>query len=139
MLQSWNPWQELEEFQRRLSRAVNSREQEGSLWAPATDIIEDTDGLHLYLDLPGVDQSTLEVTTEQNTLTVKATRTYSKKEGQTVHHQGRPQGTFTRTFNIPSSFDFSKVSARFTDGVLSVLVPRSESTKPRKIEVSVSQ
>ncbi len=135
MLQSWNPWQELEEFQRRLSRAVNSPE-EGSLWAPATDIVEDSDGLHLYLDLPGIDQSTLEVTTEQNALTVKASRLYSKKEGSTVHHRGRPQGTFTRTFNIPSSFDFGKVSARYADGVLSVVVPRSESTKPRKIEVS---
>lgn len=137
MLQSWNPWQELEEMQRRLGRAVRSDETVS--WVPPTDVIEDEEGLYLYLDLPDVDEGSLEVTSEQNSLSVKATRRYRKTDAQTVHYQGRPKGTFSRTFNVPTSFDLGKVSASYNGGVLTLLVPRSESTKPRKIEVNTGQ
>lgn len=137
MLQSWNPWQELEEMQRRLGRTVS--EGETPSWAPATDVVEDKEGLYLYLDLPDVDEGSLEVTSEQNSLSVKATRRYRKTDGQTVHYQGRPKGTFSRVFNVPTSFDLGKVTASYDNGVLTLLVPRSESTKPRKIDVSTGQ
>ncbi len=137
MLQSWNPWQELEEMQRRLGRAVRSDETVS--WAPPTDVVEDDAGLYLYLDLPDVDEGSLEVTSEQNSLSVKATRRYRKTDGQTVHYQGRPKGTFSRVFNVPTSFDLGKVTASYDGGVLSLLVPRSESTKPRKIDVNTGE
>ena len=87
MLQTWNPWQELEDMQRRLGRAVrNDDPGNGASWVPATDIVEDSEGLYLYLDLPDVDEGSLEVETEQNSLSVKATRRYRKGENQTVHY-----------------------------------------------------
>jgi HSP20 family protein len=138
MLQSWNPWQELEEMQRRLNRLTRADEGATS-WAPATDIVEDHEGLYIYMDLPDVDDGSLEVSSEQNSLSVKATRTYSKSESQTIHYQGRPKGEFARSFNIPSSFDLTKVKASYDNGVLTLLIPRSESTKPRKIEVSTGR
>ena len=138
MLQSWNPWQELEDMQRRLSRVTKGEESVGA-WAPATDIVEDTEGLFIYLDLPDVDDGSLDVSTEQNNLTVKATRHYQKDENQTVHYQGRPKGEFSRNFTIPTSFDLTKVEAEYERGVLTLTVPRSESTKPRKVEVKSSQ
>ena len=137
MLQSWNPWQELEEVQRRLGRAVRS--DESASWAPATDIVEDSEGLYLYLDLPDVDEGSLEVESEQNNLSVKATRRYRLGENQTVHYQGRPKGTFSRVFNVPASFDLTKVTASYDNGVLTLLVPRSESTRPRKIDVATGR
>lgn len=137
MLQTWNPWQELEDVQRRLGRAVRS--DESVSWTPATDIVEDSEGLYLYLDLPDVDEGSLEVESEQNNLSVKATRHYRKGENQTVHYQGRPKGTFSRVFNVPSSFDLGKVTASYDSGVLTLLVPRSESTRPRKIDVATGQ
>lgn len=136
MLQSWNPWQELEEMQRRLGRA--SRSDDNVSWAPATDIVEDAEGLYLYLDLPDVDEGSLEVQSEQHNLSVKATRRYREGKG-TVHYEGRPKGTFARTFNVPSSFDLGKVTASYDNGVLTLLVPRSESTRPRKIEVATGR
>lgn len=140
MLQTWNPWQELEDVQRRLGRAARSEDlSDGVNWAPATDIVEDGEGLYLYLDLPDVDKGSLEVTSEQNSLSVKATRRYHVGENQTVHYQGRPKGTFSRTFNVPPSFDLGKVTASYDSGVLTLLVPRSESTRPRKIEVGTGQ
>lgn len=137
MLQSWNPWQELEEMQRRLGRSA--RGDDSVSWAPATDIVEDSEGLYLYLDLPDVDEGSLEVESEQNTLSVKATRHYQIGDNQTVHYQGRPKGAFSRVFNVPSSFDLSKVTASYDNGVLTLLVPRSESTRPRKIDVATGR
>lgn len=143
MLQNWNPWQELEDMQRRLNRATRSQDGggnwEGGAWAPATDIVEDTEGLFIYLDLPDVDDGSLDVSTEQNNLSVRATRHYGKDDNQTIHYQGRPKGEFSRNFTIPSSFDLSKVEAEYERGVLTLTVPRSESTQPRKVEVKSSQ
>ncbi len=138
MLQSWNPWQELEDMQRRMNR-VTRGEGAVNTWAPATDVVEDEEGLYIYMDLPDVDEGSLDVSTEQSSLNVKATRHYKHTESQTVHYQGRPKGEFSRSFNIPSSFDLGKVEAAYENGVLNLLVPRSESTKPRKIEVSTNR
>lgn len=138
MLQSWNPWQELEDMQRRLGRTTRGDEAASS-WAPATDIVEDSEGLFVYLDLPDVDDGSLEVSSEQNSLSVKATRHYNRSDSQTVHYQGRPKGEFARSFNIPASFDLTKVNASYDNGVLTLLIPRSESTKARKIEVATGR
>ena len=138
MLQSWNPWQELEDMQRRMSR-VTRGEGAVNVWAPATDVVEDEEGLYIYMDLPDVDEGSLDVSTEQSSLNVKATRHYKHTESQTIHYQGRPKGEFSRSFNIPPSFDLSKVEAAYENGVLNLLVPRSESTKPRKVEVSTNR
>ncbi len=78
MLQTWNPWQELEDIQRRFDRGFRGGRMLNS-WVPATDIVEDEEGLYLYLDLPDVAEDSLEVNSEQNTLKVKATRNYLKK------------------------------------------------------------
>ena len=138
MLQSWNPWQELEDMQRRINR-VTRGEGATNAWAPATDVVEDEEGLYIYMDLPDVDEGSLDVSTEQSSLSVKATRHYKHTDSQTVHYQGRPKGEFSRSFNIPTSFDLSKVEASYENGVLNLLIPRSESTKPRKVEVSTKR
>ena len=137
MVQNWNPWQELEDMQRRLGRAARAEDTVGT-WAPSTDIVEDTEGLFIYMDLPDVDDGSLEVNTEQSNLSVKATRHYKKDDNQTVHYQGRPKGEFSRSFNIPSTFDLSQTEAEYERGVLTLVIPRSESTKPRKIEIKSS-
>lgn len=134
MLQTWNPWQELDDLQRRLNRPVRS--EAGVSWVPATDIVEDEGGLSLYLDLPDVDEGSLEVSSEQNSLTVKATRRSRSGEGQTVHFQGRPKGAFTRVFTVPSSFDLGSVAASYDQGVLTLRIARAESARPRKIDVA---
>ncbi|MDQ3396829.1 MAG: Hsp20/alpha crystallin family protein [Deinococcota bacterium] len=135
-----NPWQELEEVQRQLYRALQGRgaDEEGiSSWVPATDVIDDEDGLHFYLDLPGVQRDSLEVSTEQSTLNVKASRVYEESGSQTTHRQERPQGSFSRSFNVPANYDLEAIEASYEGGVLHLKVPRSAVAKPRKIEVQV--
>lgn len=131
MIRTWNPWAELE-MQRRLSRAVSS---EATAWLPATDIVEGEDGVELVIDLPDADESSLEVTSEQNRLSVTANRRQRTTEGRTVRYQGRPQGRFARTFSVPNSFDLAHVAAAYENGVLTLSVPRAASAQPRKIDV----
>lgn len=136
MTRTWNPWAELEDMQRRLNRAVSSAD---TTWAPATDIVESADGVELIIDLPDVDESSLEVTSEQNRLSVKANRRARPTEGRTVRYGGRPQGRFSRAFTVPSSFDLGQVTAAYENGVLTLSVPRSASAQPRKIDVSTGR
>ena len=131
MTRTWNPWAELEEMQRRLDRAASS----AAAWLPATDIIEGADSVELVIDLPDADESSLEVTSEQNRLNVTANRRARSAEGRTVRYQGRPQGRFARSFSVPPSYDLSHVTAAYENGVLTLTVPRAASAQPRKIDV----
>lgn len=133
MLQTWNPWQELEAAQRRLVQAGRSSPVS---FTPATDVVEDKDALTFYLDLPNLEENSLSVSSEGNRLSVKATRRAPRGEGKTVHYQGRPSGAFASTFRVPAAFDLSKVSATYEEGVLTLVVPRSESARPRQITVT---
>ena len=131
MTRIWNPWAELGEVQRRLERAASS----DAAWLPATDIVESEGGVELVIDLPGADESSLEVTSEQNRLSVKANRRVRAAEGRTVRYQGRPQGRFARTFSVPNSYNLAHVTAAYENGVLTLTVPRAASAQPRKIDV----
>lgn len=148
MIQYWNPFEELEDLQRRVNRNVtrvptatnhsSGQEATHGTWAPATDVVEDSDALYIYIDLPDVDDNSLDVSSEQNHIAIKATRHYEEDDSQTVHHRGRPKGTFVRNFNIPNQFDVADVEATYTRGVLQLRIPRAESVKARKVTVNHS-
>jgi HSP20 family protein len=142
MIQYWNPVEELADLQRRASRNIpttetNTRSQETThgTWAPATDVVEDKDALYIYIDLPDIDDDSLDVSSEQNHITVKATRHYQETDSQTVHYQGRPKGTFVRNFNIPNQFNVANVEANYKRGVLQLRIVRAESTQARKVTI----
>jgi HSP20 family protein len=145
MIQYWNPFEELEDLQRRVNRNVavptttnhnNSQETTHGTWAPATDVVEDSDALYIYIDLPDVDDNSLDVSSEQNHIAIKATRHYAETDNQTVHHRGRPKGAFVRSFNIPNQFDVASVEATYKRGVLQLRIPRAESVKARKVTIN---
>jgi HSP20 family protein len=134
----FDPFKELEELQERLARAFTPQAQQGPrVYAPAVDVVEDAEGLHLLVYLPGVDPERVEVVAEEGVLSVKAERPFERKENATYHRLEGPYGIFARSFNIPNTFDLSRVQARFRHGVLHLLVPRAEETKPKKIQVQV--
>ena len=134
----FDPFRELEELQERLARAFAPQAQGGPrVYAPPVDVWEDEEGLHLLVYLPGVEPETVEVVAEEGVLSVKAERPFEKKENVAYHRLEGPYGTFARSFNVPSTFDLSRVQARFRHGVLHLLVPRAEATKPKRIQVQV--
>jgi HSP20 family protein len=101
----------------------------------ALDVWQADDGYHVALDLPGVDPSSVEITSERNMLTIAAQRQPEYEQGQNVLVAERPQGRFTRQLQLAESLDSQKVQARYANGVLHLVIPVAEAAQPRRIEV----
>ncbi len=147
-LTRWNPFREMEELQNRLLSAFNlvpNRRGEGqesitvAEWAPLVDIIEDDKGYLIKAELPEMRKDDVKVTVENGVLTISGERKLEKEEkGRRYHRVERAYGSFARSFTLPDDADAEKVGAEFRDGVLKVHVAKSESAKPKQIEVKVS-
>jgi HSP20 family protein len=99
------------------------------------DVWQADDGYHVALDLPGVDPGSVEITSERNTLTIRANRSAEYEEGHNVLLAERPQGSFTRQLQVGDALDTTKVQATYDNGVLRLTIPTAESAQPRRIEV----
>lgn len=93
------------------------------------------DDVWVHMDLPGVEPSSIDVTAERNTLTVRAERSWSPGEGDRLFIRERQQGTVTRRIFLGDALDTDRIDAEYTHGVLSLRIPVAESSKPRRIEV----
>ncbi len=106
-------------------------------WLPAVDIYENDDAFVATADLPGLKKDDIDVSIEDNVLTVSGERKFEKSDDQGIFRRvERSYGTFRRSFALPRGVDPSKVEAKFEDGVLSLTLPKSEMAKSRKIAVS---
>ena len=92
----------------------------------------------VHFDLPGVEASSIEVTVERNVLSVSAQRRWEPTEGDRIVASERPHGSFSRQLFLGEGLDADGVSARYTDGVLTVAVPVSEKAKPRRVAISAN-
>ena len=90
----------------------------------------------VHFDLPGVDPDTIDLTVEQNTLTVTAERIWSSAEGDELVITERPQGTFSRQLLLGDSLDTERITARYDQGVLTITIPVAEQSKARKVQVA---
>ena len=109
-------------------------------WLPPVDIYEtDNHDIVLKAELPDMNRDEIEVTVENNTLTLKGNKKLPAgvKEEQ-YRRIERNYGTFSRSFTLPSTVDASKVGAEFKNGVLTVRLPFREEAKPRTINVEVA-
>jgi HSP20 family protein len=146
-LSRWEPLQEMEEFQNRLStlfgrplRRGNGRE-EITLpdWTPLADITEDEKEYLIKLDLPEMKKEDVKVTVENGVLTVSGERKFEKEEKNKKHHRvERGYGTFMRRFPLPDDADANKINAEFKNGLLTVHLPKSEHAQPKQIDVKVA-
>jgi HSP20 family protein len=89
----------------------------------------------VHLDLPGVDADSIELTAENNMLTVSAERRFESKEEDQVVIRERPQGQFTRQLLLGESLDTDRIEANYENGVLTLSIPIAEQAKPRRIAV----
>ncbi len=104
---------------------------------PAVDILETDGAFVVTADLPGLKKDDIDVSIEDNVLTVSGERKFEKNEDEgTFRRVERSYGTFRRSFALPRGVDPSKVEAKFEDGVLTLNLPKSELAKSRKITVS---
>jgi len=87
-------------------------------------------------DLPGIDPESLDVSAENQTLTVRAERTRRDPEGSTYLISERPSGTYSRQLVLGDGLAVDDIRAEYHDGVLTLTIPVAEQAKPRKIEIS---
>ena len=129
LLERFDPF--LAEFDRLANRALGT---DGA--GMPMDVVRQGDELIVRFDLPGVSSDKISLTAENHTLTVSAERHagYGEREQQ-VLIQERFDGTMTRRLRIPDWVDAERVSADYTDGVLTIRLPLAEQAKPRRIEV----
>jgi HSP20 family protein len=102
------------------------------------DVYRRGDQFHIHLDLPDVDADAIELTVEQNVLTVRAERRFDSREGDEILVSERPQGTFTRQLMLAESLESDKLEANYDRGVLTITIPVAEHAKPRRVPINSS-
>lgn len=107
-------------------------------WVPAVDVRESGEALHVEIELPGMGPEDVDLRVENGVLTVsgeKKSEVEEGKEGSGYHLIERRYGRFERSFTLPRTVDSEKVDARFSNGVLSIALPKAETAKPRRIAI----
>lgn len=108
----------------------------GAAAFPAVNVWQAADAVAVSAELPGVEPDQIEITMKENVLTLAGERrTPDVPEGATWHRNERGYGKFSRAVRLPFEADADKVEARFTNGVLRVVVGRPDEDKPRRIEI----
>jgi HSP20 family protein len=140
----YQPWGLLNQLQRELERAHEGNGGEGSIataeWAPAVDIKEENDKFVLHADIPGVKPEEIEVSMENGVLTIKGEKkTEANTEREGYKRVERTYGSFYRRFSLPDTANSEAINAKSKNGVLEIVIPKRESVKPKKINVTAQE
>jgi HSP20 family protein len=142
-----DPFRELATIQDRFNSLfenfadVNGKDQlaKGN-FVPPVDIYEDEHNLVLKMEIPGMNEEDLNVSLENNTLTVSGERKFEQEEKEENFHRiERRYGSFLRTFRLPNTVDGDKVEAVYDKGVLKINLGKREEAKPKQIKVGVAE
>ena len=105
---------------------------------PRVDIVEDKDTLSIQFELPGMKKEEIKVVVEDGTVTVSGERNQDvKEEGTNYIRTERSYGAFSRSFTLPDNIDNENISADYKDGLLHVMMQKTEQAKPKEIAVEV--
>lgn len=105
-------------------------------WAPAVDVAEDKDKIHVKVEVPGMDEKDLKVSFEDGVLSVSGERQFERRDDREYHRIERTYGSFARTFSLPRSVDGGAIVANYRNGVLEIDIPKKEESKPRQIQIN---
>ncbi len=116
-------------------RREDDQSQRRPTLTPPVDIFEDSQGVTLWADLPGVTRDRLDVKVHDGNLYVEAEAVVPTPAGLRVQHAEIREPRFARAFSLSADFDTSKIDANLQDGVLKLTIPRRDEARPRRIEV----
>lgn len=136
-----SPFEELERMRREMDRLFEGltggsrREPRAGLF-PLTNVTEDAENFYVRAELPGVKPDDLDISITGHGLSISGDRKIpSENEKATYHRRERDEGKFSRMIDLGAAVDAEKVEAHCTDGVLTVVLPKAESAKPKQITV----
>jgi HSP20 family protein len=139
----WDPFRDLFGIKRDLDRFLGrwDEDEEASvgLWRPSVDIFETKDNMILRAELPGMNKEDVKINVENNVLTLRGERKFDNEvKRENYHRIERAYGSFCRSFTLPANVDKGKIEATYKDGVLEVILPKVEESKPKQIEIKVN-
>lgn len=128
-----------QELQVQQKREVESKQEAtipARVFLPQTDIFETDQALTVILEMPGVDKDKVELKVEYDVLKIEGWIDFSRYEELQPLYTEYNIGNYARSFQLSSKIDQDRISAELRDGVMTLVLPKSEKAKPRKIVVS---
>jgi HSP20 family protein len=117
---------------------VTRQEWTEGVWTPSVDVSETKDNVIIKAEIPGMSKDEVKLSVENNVLTLSGERKQEKEEKDTNYHRiERSYGSFSRSFTLPTSVQPDKVKASYKDGILKIVLPKSEEVKPKQIPITV--
>lgn len=117
--------------------ATTERKRSQNVFVPPVDIYETDDQVVMIADIPGVDQKNVDITLENDVLTIEGSVDSKTPDGYELVWSEYGTGDYFRSFNLSDDIDQSKVDAKVTDGVLKITFAKAEPARPKKIKVNV--
>jgi HSP20 family protein len=103
---------------------------------PPLNVTQDDDNFYVRAEMPGINAKELQISALRNRVSLAGKRELPKEqERASYHRKERAEGTFNRTLTLPTFIDAERVDAQYTDGILTLTLPKAEEAKPRQITV----
>ncbi len=142
----WKPSGEIENFRTQFDRlfdnfhrSLSERPDRLTASYPVVDIKETKDEYVLTAEVPGLAKDEISIRFADNTLTIKGEKKEEKQqEGDCYHCSERQYGSFQRSFSFDAPIENNKITATSKDGILQIILPKKEESKPKEISISVS-
>jgi HSP20 family protein len=145
----FDPFRELDRLQNEVNRlfegytntpergAAGQNQNGGRMWSPAVDIAENENEIVLRAEVPGMRQEDIDIELTGDTLTLRGERRFENEDRkENFVRVERSYGRFQRSFTLGVPVQHDQVRASYKDGILEVHLPKSEATKPRKVQVN---
>ncbi|MFO7765754.1 MAG: Hsp20/alpha crystallin family protein [Pelovirga sp.] len=140
-LAKWDPFREMDSLLSRQDwpfRGGAMTAAEGSEWAPRVDISETEKAFTIKADVPGVKREDVKINIEDHVLNIRGESRQEKEDkDEKMHRVERFYGSFSRSFTLPENVDIDNVDATFKDGLLTLVVPKTEEAKPKSVDVKI--
>jgi HSP20 family protein len=146
-LVSYEPWALVNRLHRQLDQAFNRTTDTAATpsapsvsWIPRVDIYEEAERFVVLADVPGVEAKDIDITADKGVLTIRGERRVEKKEADKSGYERveRTSGSFLRRFTLPESANTESITAKQTNGVLEVSIPKHPQVQPRRISVDAA-
>lgn len=137
----WDPFRELTALQDEMSRLFGrfvGEPVERQSWIPSIDVVETKDSIKFKADLAGLKPEDIKIEVEDNVLTISGERRFEEKVEEDKYYRiERRYGSFSRSIALPQGVNTDGIVANYENGVLEVIVPKTEEAKPKRIDVTV--
>jgi len=129
---------EKKDLEKQKSKAVQQARQDERVLRPQVDICEDSSGITLHADMPGVPKDGFDIQVNKDSLSIEGAAAIAMPENMEPLYADISATRYQRNFSLSSELDATKVDASLKDGVLTLHIPKREELKARKIEVRAS-